>query len=230
MAGREFPEQRVGQFMYDQFSRAFFTEIQSRTKEIEQKTREVYNGFFRDISGMIGGDSIPPRVAQMGVEWAKLSDSWVDRKGASRSGFYRGLGVRSQDGLSGGSFRGEILSKTVASRYGLLKLRVKTGTKERDPKDIKPDLERGGFRYKGQFTSLDQVGAKVSIEAFPLVKRDQDLQRGFSPRIQNILQRNEPWGGSSLRNGVKRPFLTPMVRYYTQILLPGVVERTVGTR
>lgn len=216
----KFTEKRVGQFMFDQFEKSFASRVMERRKEIELKARAVYKEFFKEMAGLVGVDQAPE---YLGVDWAPLSDSWIDRKGYPYdTRYYEGLGPKSGDKFQGGSFHDEIRSKSPAQRYGPLNLSVKAG---RSGTTYDPRARR--FRYKGRFTSGADAGVTVVINAFPWVKNDKDLQRGFSPRVQNILERNEPWGSSNLKGGVRRPFLTPMARYYTQVKLPDAVREAV---
>lgn len=230
MSGRRFTEERVGQFMFDQFSHDFAIQVQSRTRVIEKKAKKKYKEFFDDIEDLIGTDNTPGVIAGRVETWEMLSAEWARKKKVGRgNAFYRGLGRKEKD-PPGGTYLSEMTSKTAAQRYGPLKLSIRTGSSDRDPDKIKFDEKMLRFRYKGQFASVGQVGVRVVLQAFPWVKRNKDLQRRFSPRVQNILQRNEPWGGSSLKDGLTRPFLTPMMNYYVEEVLPNVVRKTVGTR
>ncbi len=236
---RKFGE-NLGEFFHEAFNSTFFLKVLNNKYEIEEDLEIQYDKFFRDMAAMVGGQSAP---RQLGVSWADISQSWDDRKvkagvtsNPGDNAFYRGLTAASN------SYHAELRNLNTREIYG--DIRVNIGSvkaqgafgKGSSRRTVRTDLNRlstkgNVLRYGGSFASIDNFfNTSLGFDAFEYVKSAEDVLDGLPERVELITGVNEGLYGTKGGHGITRPFMIPMMKYYTDVVLKDVFIKSVNKR
>lgn len=219
-------ENPIGQVFLDAYTTAMGNAAYKDASEIRDEVSDFYDAMFERMGDSIGGEDTPGLVKFSGYRWDSITQDWGDRKGSPNyNRYYVGIGPKKWDKSKGGAYATEMMSKTTTERYGPIEISIEFGGNgDIDVTRVKRDVKLGRYRYKGRFISPKDIGLRIRMDSFPKVKKEQDLAKGFSPRVQRILHYNEPFGNPT---GYARPFLQPFFDFYVERALPQRLKKAV---
>lgn len=232
---RKFGE-NLGEYFHEVFSDRFFVRALNYKAEVQEDLEEQYDKFFDEMASMVGGEG-RPKVLQ--TSWPRITQGWADRKGTPGANrFYHGITE------AGESYRSELKAMETEEAFGPIETSVGTvtaqgafgkGSNRRTFKADRSKLSTAGniLRYGGSFASIDNFfNAKLGFKAFSKVTSLSNLLRGFEEgsHLAIVTGVNEGIYSTSKGHSVTRPFLMPMVEYYTDVKLPEIFKKSVNSR
>lgn len=223
-------DEALGEVYFTEYRAAFFTRVLENKVYLEEILEKRFSYLLDEMASLIGGDDTPMQVRRYAGRWEDISDNWSTQKvkkiGANpgENLFYRGttLSGKYEEGIS----QPDPVSSWGAPVLSLGKLRAFRGrTGERiDPSRI--DVSGGRLRYNGRFAARDDLfQAQMTLTVLPDADHPSDLLDPFDPHTANILYYNERFGEPRQK---ARPFLGPMIDYYSEIVLPQRLIREVN--
>tara|TARA_R110002072_G_scaffold23791_6_gene81602 strand:+ start:1760 stop:2473 length:714 start_codon:yes stop_codon:yes gene_type:complete len=223
----------LGTQLFEQYSSKFFLGALNRKFEIEEALEETFSKFFDEMASMVGGQSVPKELSTF---WLPLQEDWKLRKfkvGASstpdENNFYRGISSDAD------SYRTSLASHDPIEAFGSPTVTIggvkafgnfkQKGQISRQRINLDKVNTKGNIlRYNGRFAAIDSVfNVKLGYEAFPKVEDKDSLLSALSGRAAEITEYNEGlWTAAK----APRPFLVPMMEYYTNVKLKDAFLRS----
>ena len=191
---------------------AFYDAVKVRMDALRVNVGDQVKELFEDISLAFGSDAVPAEISGY-TDWSDLSFEWVRRKRSRRNRFYVGRT---------GSMKRTLGKKAGKFLYGEPEVTLGTGLGRGFSGSSGRVRIARGFAGAGRFASAaGALRAIVTITPFPNLPDDPTSI--FGGKIGVKVGAGE-YGSD---NRPSRPFLSPFIRYYTEVKVPQIIDRTI---
>lgn len=192
----------------------FFEQVKDRMDVLQTRVNEQVRELFEDIALSMGEEAVPAEIAGY-TDWSDLTYQWIKRKKSKGNRFYIGKsrGMQRALGAKAGKFVYGEPSITIGSGLG------RGFTEARGRVRVSKGFSGGG-RFASRSSALRVT---LTVTPFPNLGDSDEMFAPFKGKAGLKMAVGE----FGTDNRPSRPFLGPFVRYYTEVKIPEVIERTI---
>lgn len=215
--------------------------VQDRVVELKANIGAQVLELFEDIALAFGGDTVPAEISGY-TDWSDLTANWVKRKfsrGVLRARAQKDQRERQEAKKLGVPWRKIEFNRFYVGRHAAMQ-RALLGKAGKfvygEPEVLTGSGLARGFRVDGAgrlrvargFAGAGRFAARasalrVTLTITPFPQLPDDPTSIFSGKLGVKVGAGE-YGAD---NRPSRPFLGPFIRYYTEVKVPQVIERTI---
>lgn len=193
----------------------FYGAVEDRISVLQTNLDMTVKEMFEDISLSFGGDAVPSEISGY-TSWADLTEGWIDRKTSESNRFY--IGLR-------GAMKRAIENRAKKFAYGQPTILMGQGVGRGFSRDRSNRLRVArGFAGAGRFASTASA-LRVTLTITPFPSLGDDPTSIFTGKLGIKVGTGEY--GDERTGRPSRPFLYPFIRYYTEVKVPEVIDRTI---